>query len=58
MRDVWPHEHGKATHSHAWSSIVHDHLLRQVCTRDECSDASTHNIHPAPASIEGVAKTA
>lgn len=56
MRDVWPHDHGKTTHQHAWSTTVHDHLLRQVCGRAECQGFATHNIHRAPASIEGIAE--
>lgn len=52
MRDVWPHTHGKREHSHAWSSLEHSHLLREVCQRPECVGSATHNIHPAPPSFE------
>lgn len=58
MRDLWPHGHGRTEHQHAWSSVSHDHLLRQVCARPECEGSATHNIHRAPVSLEGVLESA
>jgi hypothetical protein len=45
MNDVALHQHGKTEHTHAWANVPHMHLLRAVCSRPECKDFGTHNIH-------------
>lgn len=49
-RPVVEHEHGRAdrarSHSHAYGSITHSHLLRAICREPECAGCATHNIHP------------
>lgn len=47
LREGWTeHAHHGHHHTHAHGDVTHDHLLRQVCGRLECTTAPTHNIHP------------
>ena len=39
------HRHAQYSHAHAWAAVPHDHLLRQVCGREECAGCETHNVH-------------
>jgi hypothetical protein len=52
QRDRWPHSHGKTTHTHAWASIEHNHLLRGLCSDEACEGCETHNLHSAPKSVQ------
>lgn len=48
--DIAEHGHGGSypPHTHAWASHSHNHFMRAVCNREECSGSETHNIHGRP----------
>lgn len=54
--DVVEHTHhlaqGKSyTHTHAYGSYPHGHMLRAICHLPECEDFPAHNIHLTPKEI-------
>ena len=42
---VAEHRHARRSHAHAWAATPHDHMLRQLCCREECAGCEAHNVH-------------